>query len=449
MVITSTDTYTAEDHSQCERCREIEAARAQLEDRVDQLSAEIENVALVDPVTNLASRQGLERVLQIETSRARRYGSSLVAIIAGVEGFRRVNESLGHGVGDLLLSELASQLRGVLRSSDHAGRIGGDEFLILLPETRIAEGLRVAERIKTSLCCSPLEISAKTLEVKVALAVADVPLDTVSVSDLLTRTSLSRYRSLAAGKSPSRSRGMSPAEGEAEESTASASDALRNGEGLRAVSQPIYHLPDESVRGYEFLSRGPAGPLESPLDFLRVAYEENMLSLVDRHCLRACLDAVDRMGQDAQYHLNIFPATILDTPVQHLRDMFLASDSPGTFCLEISEQQILGDPSCLSESISALRASGILIAIDDVGFGRSCLESLILLEPDIVKIDRKYVTGIAADHAKARSLRRLLNVARSLGAEVIAEGIETRDDLDELRTLGVRLGQGFLWGRPA
>jgi EAL domain-containing protein (putative c-di-GMP-specific phosphodiesterase class I) len=93
-----------------------------------------------------------------------------------------------------------------------------------------------------------------------------------------------------------------------------------------------------------------------------------------------------------------------------------------------------------------LKQAGILVAIDDVGFGRSSLETLILLEPDLVKVDRKYVSGISVEPSKARLLRRLANVAKSLGAEIVAEGIEDRNDLPLLKEMGINYGQGFLWG---
>lgn len=103
----------------------------------------------------------------------------------------------------------------------------------------------------------------------------------------------------------------------------------------------------------------------------------------------------------------------------------------------------------MRDHVTALKEHGIAVAIDDVGFGRSSLESLIILEPDIVKIDRKYVTGIAAEPAKARLLKRLVKVVDALGAELIAEGIEEKEELEMLLEVGVDYGQGWYWGKPA
>ncbi len=136
----------------------------------------------------------------------------------------------------------------------------------------------------------------------------------------------------------------------------------------------------------------------------------------------------------------------MGVPIEHLLESL---NTRGTsYCVEISEQQIIGDPSYLLEPVKQLRKAGVLIAIDDLGFGRSCLESLILLEPDIVKIDKRCVTGITEEHANMRSLKRLLRMATSLGAEVVAEGVESKSDLTVLTDLGVSSAQGYFLGRP-
>ena len=126
--------------------------------------------------------------------------------------------------------------------------------------------------------------------------------------------------------------------------------------------------------------------------------------------------------------------------------MFPITSGGHTYCIELSEQHFIIEPKHMRDSINAIREAGIMVAIDDIGFGRSSLESLILLEPDVVKVDRKYVTGVSDDVGKVRLLKRLTNVAKSLGAEVVAEGIERRDDVPVLQELGVHFGQGFMWG---
>jgi diguanylate cyclase (GGDEF)-like protein len=422
-----------------------EAVREELVAQLGVATAKIAELTTVDPSTGLLNRKGLEGMLAAELQRAKRNQAGLIALHVRLLGLKRIHDALGHSSRDVVIREAVKAVKASIRSTDHIGRIGEAQILVLLPEVRVAEGARVAERLRLRLTECPLELTSGSFPVDAEVRLAEVPFDVVSVDDLLSRTDL-------ASEGPVRS---NPVRRESEGASSDIrslsfeiAQQLRRGEGIRAVCQPILRLEDESIDGYEMLARGPAGPFESPKDFLRVALQENMLQLVDRHCLRACLAAATTMNQRSRFHVNLFPTTLLDTPPQALLNLFALEESEATYCVEVSEQQILGDPSYLSVPVHVLRESGIHIAIDDVGFGRSCLESLIVLEPDIVKIDRKYVNGLSDDAGKARSLKRLLQVAESLGAEVIAEGIEQRSDLDELKRLGVRYGQGFLWGKP-
>ena len=224
-------------------------------------------------------------------------------------------------------------------------------------------------------------------------------------------------------------------------------ESLQTGSRLHAVAQPILRLQDESIVGYEFLSRTEDPVFREPDDFFRVCMEANNLTRVDRHCFRTCIAASRSLPAAHRRHLNLFPSTMIEVPGQQLI-ADLPDGATGLYCIEISEQQIIGDPSYLRPVVSAFKEAGVRIAIDDVGFGRSCMESLVLLEPDIVKIDRRCIQGIRRDRTRERSLKRLLRVAHSLDSEAVAEGIESREDLDALKDLGVRFGQGFLWGRP-
>jgi EAL domain-containing protein (putative c-di-GMP-specific phosphodiesterase class I) len=224
---------------------------------------------------------------------------------------------------------------------------------------------------------------------------------------------------------------------------------LRLGKRLRVVKQPILALGDERVVGYELLSRLDLPHLELPEDFFRISMEASILTLVDHECLRRCVAASASLPPGTARHVNLFPSTLVDVPAEHLLAALGAGGvPPGTTCVEVSEQQIVGEPSYLVGPVAALRQAGVRFAIDDLGFGSSSIESLVLLEPDVVKIDRRFVRGIAKRRRQAGALERLLRVATSLGASVVAEGIETREDLKRLRELGVGYGQGFLWGPP-
>jgi diguanylate cyclase len=411
--------------------------------------AQLAKFAQIDPLTGLLNRRGLQQVLSRVLLWARHDETSTAALLVDLDDFRNVNESLGHGVGDVLLRETAQVLRDSLRSGDYAARIGGDEFLVLMPRTDAREARSVAERTRLCLSKSPLSLEGRTVHATASIGLTEISDATPSVDELLARMRMVVRDGKLSGKNrvaaeTDRTEGPRD-ESERERFLA----AFRNGATLRAVKQGIHTLADETVAGYEFLSRADCPPFSMPQDFFRLCFENNLLTLVDHQCFRRGLEAASALAPGMHCHINLFPSTMIDVPVGHLIDSLPTDRAPEQYCIEISEQQIIGDPSYLSEPVAAFKKHGVKIAIDDVGFGRSCLESLARLEPDVVKIDRKCVNGLAGDDASKRFLERLLAVAHALGSEVVAEGIETRDDLAALVEMGVEYGQGFLWGRPA
>ncbi|MCC7531931.1 MAG: EAL domain-containing protein, partial [Candidatus Melainabacteria bacterium] len=416
-----------------------------LEDHLSSAQAHLDKLANKDLLTEVLNVRGLEQALLAEQNRAGRAGAQLVGMLLNIDNFRRVNEGLGHAVGDVILKELSRRIGNTLRPSDHIGRIGRDEFLVLLPDTQLAYAMKVAERIRLSVSDSPLRNASDLIHLTVSAGVATLPQKVSSLEEVLTLTRSALKRSKLSGKNK-----VSVARDGASEDespiTRDIVDVLCDASAFRTVFQPIIDLSTEQVSGYEILSRGPDGAFESPADFFRVCVENNILTTVDLSCVKMCIAATTGVKQNMRFHLNIFPSTLLDTPIEQLLSLFPAQQDGRVFCVEISEQQFVGDPAYMRDHVNALKQAGILVAIDDVGFGRSSLESLILLEPDLVKVDRKYVAGVSVEPAKARLMKRLANVAKSLGAEIVAEGIENRDDIPVLKEIGVHYGQGWLFG---
>lgn len=441
------------------RREELGALTQELQD----VNARLTRLASVDPMTELLNRRGLEKALAIEMSRSQRLGTVVVAALVDLDGFKRINDQLGHAVGDVVLTEVSKRLAASLRPSDRIGRIGGDEFLVFLPETRLAEAQRVADRIRLAVGQNPLVVFSDLINITASIGTSILPYETCSIEEVLTLTRMSLHDAKTLGgnrvsmatetlekdsDSHRSTAGSSRKNGHRASSMEDVQRLLREDEPFRAVSQAIYRLSDGTKAGYEMLSRGPYGPFEMPKDFFRVCLEGNFLTMADLKCLKGCVAASAELEPGSRFHVNLFPSTLLDTPPDRLIPM-LQTDDDSVFCVEISEQQFISDPACLQDQVRAFREAGILIAMDDVGFGRSSLESLVLLEPDIVKIDPKYVMGISRSSGKARSIKRLIKIATSLDAEIVAEGIEHSDDLALLRQMQVGYGQGYLWGRPA
>ena len=410
----------------------------------------LERLTLLDPLTDVMNRRGLQQALSREIENLQRSLGEAAVLLVDIDDFKSVNKKLGHAVGDVALKEIARRLQAAVRAVDYVGRLGGDEFMLLLPDADPAEVVRIAERVRLTLATTIIQHSNGTITLTACVAAVMLTVETPSIDELLARMHELLLRSKREGKN--RVAFDNSHFDDTERRRRAQADMcgnLRRGRNLLIVKQPIMRLADESPIGYEFLSRYSNGIFEMPDNFFRLCSERNILTTVDHFCLRRGVAAAAELRPSARVHLNVFPTTLLSVPAQHLLETFPTPLPPGTFCLEISEQQIIGDPSYLIEPVRALRAAGLLIAIDDVGFGSSCLESMVLLEPDVLKIDKRCVIGIAGQPERVAHLRRYLEVARTLAAEIVAEGVETAGDLAVLRDLGVELAQGFYWGLPA
>ena len=425
----------------------LQADLERVNEQLLQVSRFLERSSVTDPLTGLLNRRGLRQALAREMKRVSRSGEGLEVLLLDLDDFHQVNQQLGFASGDVILAEVGRRLRETLRETDTLARIGGDDFLILLPGVRPAEAVRVAEKVHFALQSCPVVTSTRTLRLSASMGMATVPDSVLGIDEILALVQAQLERSRKSrGKVVCHS-SEDPAAVEGSDLAERTARRLLAGEGLRAVAQPIVRLGDHALVGYEMLARFDEEDLASPDRFFILSQEKELLTSVDLHCFRAGLAAVPGLGSVDRIHLNLFPSTILDLSAERLVDM-LAGEEEVTYCIEISEQQVIGDPSYLIESVRAFQEAGIEVAIDDVGFGRSCLESLILLEPDIVKIDKRLVTGTADHPARVRGLQRLLRVAEALRCRTVAEGIESRTDLAVARNLGVQFGQGWLLGAP-
>jgi diguanylate cyclase (GGDEF)-like protein len=423
---------------------------ARMKRELEHANQHLERLTLIEPLTELLNRRGLQQALTREIQALQRGTSRAAVLVIDLDDFKTVNETLGHAAGDVVLKEIGRRLRASVRAVDYVGRLGGDEFMLILPDTSAVELGRVAERIRLGIATAIIQHSHGTVTVTTSVAAMMLTSDIPALDEVLSRAHLLLSRAKNQGKDrvTFESGDMDDTARRLRAETDMCVN-LTHGRNIVTVKQPIYRLADESPIGYELLSRYSNGIWEMPDNFFRTCSERNVLTLVDHACLRNAVKTAMAMPPYARFHLNIFPTTLLSVPVEHLLELFPTPVPPETFCLEISEQQIIGDPSYLVAAVETLRAAGVMIAIDDVGFGSSCLESLVLLAPDILKIDKRVVIGIDRDPPRVDQLRRYVRIAQSIGCSVVAEGIETPRELEIVRSLGIEYGQGFLWGKPA
>lgn len=428
--------------------RTVERKLNAMAEELRRTNERLERMVGTDPLTQSLNRRGIEDQLGLELRRMSRTGETLMAILIDCDDFKSINDSFGHAVGDASLVALTRSVQDALRVGDHVGRVGGDEFLVLLPATTFAEGLTVADKLRRAIKATALPVASSGLTLSASLGVGAVSPDVVTVEEVLTLLNEALRRSKRAGKD-----------------TVSTDPSVESDGGgtlprsnrvllepadipLDVVVQGIRRLEDGELVGLEALARGPAGHFAAPSDLFRAAFEQNVLTTLDLRALRTSLDRFKTHGWRGWYHVNLFPSTLLNTPAERIVPLLERSGARGSLCIELSEQQFLGDPAYLRPPIRELRAAGFRIGIDDVGFGRSSVEALMLLEPDVVKIDRRCIRSIGSQAGERRQLERLLAMLRAVDATVIVEGIETAEELDVLRDLGVPYGQGFLWDRP-
>ena len=417
---------------------------------LDSLTTRFDLLVHTDTLTGLLNRKGLERAILEELSRCRDRDEEPLVLLVDLDDFSRLSATLGHGVGDLVLVAAARRIRESTGPGDKVGRCGTDRFVVMLADCTVAEGEIVAEKIRLAISRDVIQAGEHSLTTTASLGLISVNSDSMSFDEVLSKAHFVLQCSKLEGKNrvtraaTIEEVGMIRPVDEGPDMV----QALLRGDVFQIKSQPIVKLVDGRIVSREMLVRGPEGPLRRPDNLFRYCQEKDILTAVDLRCLKKCAAAAELTSDVEDYHLNIMPATLLQTPAEELIRVLCFGSGEGRCCLEISEQQLLGDPSVLVPRTRILQKAGIRIAIDDVGFGNSCLEGLIMLRPQVMKVDKRLIQGLANDPELRQSLHRLLKVADVLEAEVVAEGIEEAEDCQALLDLGVKYGQGFLFGEP-
>ncbi len=407
---------------------------AKLERSLAEAKGELERLATVDGDTGALNHRGIDEALARELEVMRRTGGALTACLVGIDDLDAIHHELGLAAGDAVIAAVAERLGRVLRITDSLGRVGERELVMLLPHARKAEADLVADRARSAVAGEPIATPAGNAYASVTVAVMALPWSVAGLDEALGMLR-GALRGLRGNPDfpPASSRRVDRIVGE-----------LTSGKSLRIVAQPIVATDDERVVGYELFSRAREGLFEEPAQFLQLARDRGMLTPVDLRCLEACVAETKKLAADSRVHVNLFPSTLLEVPLGDIVERLDAAKHV-RLCLELSEEQLVGDPSRLYERVSGLQSAGISVAVDDVGRGRGWLDSVMLLEPDVVKIDGELVGGSGADIRKQRLLRRMVRLADALGCQVVAEGVERRDDADLLMELGIAYAQGHLW----
>ncbi|HEX2577713.1 MAG TPA: EAL domain-containing protein [Aquihabitans sp.] len=417
--------------------------------------------AFHDSLTGLANRALFRDRLEHALQRRARSGLDPAVIFLDVDGFKRVNDSMGHEAGDALLVTLAERISRSVRSDDTVARLGGDEFAILIEERvdAVAEAAAAADRIIASVS-EPIDLGDRTISLSASLGI-EVGDPLADASSVLRNADIAMYRAKAAGKGrwvvfdPS----MRDHALEQVELEVALGSALERHE-LVLQYQPFVDLPSGTVTGFEALLRWehPQHGTLLPEAFVPAAEETGLIVDIGAWVLH---EACGTAGAWRRRHPERTDLTIavnvsgvqLARPqiVDQVAEALVASGLDAHhLVLELTESVLVADPGRVARRLTDLRALGVRVALDDFGTGYSSLNHLRQFPVDILKIDRSFVGDISGDpdHELPALVRGLIDLGRTLDLEVVAEGIEEPGQLRRLRDGACRVGQGFLLARP-
>ena len=409
-----------------------------------------EDQAFLDELTRLPNRALLAERVRLALSRRARDGRHVTVLFVDLDGFKSVNDTMGHAAGDRLLVEVAHRITAIVRQTDTAARLGGDEFAVLLDGSDTKAATVVAERILLSLA-RPISLG-NHIESTIGASIGVVAVThETSVDQVLRNADLAMYMAKAAGRGRVEvfEDSMFDQVVERAELERDLREAIATG-GIDVAYQPCVNLGDGAVTGVEALVRWhhPVRGTVSPGTFIPIAETTGLILELGRHVLRtACHDAVRLRQSDPELTVAVNVSARQLVHPSFLQDVAAAlrdSALPGSaLVLEITESMLVRDVEISAGRLAALKAIGVRLAIDDFGTGYSSLSYLRHFPIDILKIDRSFVEQLPGDGAAlARSIVRL---GQSLHLEVVAEGVEDEEQRSELRRLGCSRAQGFLF----
>ncbi len=422
--------------------------------RLDQLARQ----AFRDSLTSLPNRSLFMDRLAHALTRTERRGEQLAILFLDLDRFKVVNDSLGHGVGDQLLIGVSQRLASCLRPEDTIARLGGDEFAILIEDVKDDKApTSVADRL-TSELQQPFTVEGREVVITVSIGIAMSTAKRMTPEDILRDADLAMYHAKGKGKARYEifDKSMNAPAQERMDLELDLRNAVARGEFILHY-QPILELPTGRIVEMEALVRWkhPQRGLLFPGDFVGLSEETGLIVPLGRWVLHeACRQT--RQWQLATPGSNL--AISVNLSARQLQQPGLVEEiaavlretrlDPGALRLEITETVVMHDAPTTLAKLEALKALGVQLAIDDFGTGYSSLGYLKRFPVDTLKIDRSFVKGIGQNVEDSAIVRAVITVAKSLGLSVTAEGIESADQLEQLRSLGCDHGQGYYFAKP-
>ncbi|MEM9396838.1 MAG: EAL domain-containing protein, partial [Pseudomonadota bacterium] len=417
----------------------------------------LQQLAHFDPLTGLANRYLINEKLEQSLRRAKRTQRGVAVVFVDVDAFKNVNDSLGHLAGDRLLQEVAKRLEQTLREADSIGRIGGDEFLLVLEDIGSnADVSSIAEKLNRSLR-APVSIGEQDISVSGSLGISVYPEDGLSAQELMRNADAAMYNAKEHGRDTYRFY--------SEQLTKEAyrqvllDSALREAQArqeLTLVFQPQFDVVRSQLIGVEALLRWhhPQLGSVSPAQFIPHAERTGLIRSIGQWVLESsCRQGARWQAEEHDFGtiaVNVSASQFHDESfveqVQHV--LSKTGLAPTKLELEITEGVLAQDTHGLIEKMQILRSIGVRFSIDDFGTGYSSLSFLKKMPLDRLKLDRSFVDEVTSDENNKIIASAVIALGAAMGLEVVAEGVETKAQETVIRAMGCNKMQGFLYGRP-
>ncbi len=413
---------------------------------------QVEWLARHDGLTLLPNRAHFHARLHQACTEQRQGGPSLTLMCLDLDGFKAINDTLGHPAGDALLVQVAARLRGCIRGCDMIGRLGGDEFALLLVDSDEAGAGVLADRLLATIS-EPYDMDGVAVRIGVSIGIMMAPDGGLDPQALLRSADLALYQAKQEGRGTARFFDASLRD-HAEERRLLQTD-LRHAiaaDQLMLQFQPILNALSGRVVAAEALVRWlhPERGLIPPIDFIPIAEESGQICALGAWVLkRACQEAM-RWPGEIGISVNLSPVQLRDPMLGAVVELALTESGlpADRLELEITESLFLDDNKSIRSTLKDLRQRGIRIALDDFGTGFSSLSYLRSFPIDTVKIDRSFVRDLGTDLDADMIVQAIAGMANGLGITITAEGVETADQAMRLRANGCTQFQGFLYSRP-
>ena len=417
----------------------------------------LRHMATHDALTELPNRLLLADRIRMVVANARRSGQGFAVAIVGLDGFKKVNDGLGHPIGDAVLRQAGLRLRKTLRDSDTLARVGGDEFVAVLPGTASAAQIKLVTGRLLATLQSPFEVDGHTIYLGASVGVAVYPQHAEDDNSLLALADAALSRAKESGKGRAivySAREQGPPQHDIS-LEAAMFNAVREGEFL-LYYQPIVDARTRCIEGFETLMRWnhPTLGMVPPARFIPIAETNGLITLLGAWALKAACAQIrhfeEAAGRDLYISVNISPRQFRNDKFLDVLDEALAfSGTPGDkLVLEITEGTLMVDPAHAETILTRMAERRARIAIDDFGTGYSSLAYLKRFPISVLKVDRAFVKDLPGAQKEAAICSAVLDMARHLDLSVVAEGVETEEQLAWLESRDCRYIQGYLTGKP-